>query len=215
MKKRYFFLGALAASLVWIAVLSTPLFIPKAVSRTLFSFLDVSGPPSRADFIMVPSGSLFYRLPFAADLLHRNLGDTLILTVTEPSAWRKQARQWAGVGEVTEGSMVLRLLRTHNVSDTQVVFLGESRSTWQDARLFCDFLAAHPTATAMAVSDGYHLRRLRLSVSRTDPNAAQRVSYVSSSSFDDMLTRDTESSDSYQQIFKEWIKLIFYTLGRA
>ncbi|OGH61017.1 MAG: hypothetical protein A3G34_17000 [Candidatus Lindowbacteria bacterium RIFCSPLOWO2_12_FULL_62_27] len=212
--RKGFVYGFLAACLVWTAILVTPLVMPKAVSRTIFSFLDVSQEPRRVDYLLVPSGSLFYRLPFAVGLMDRRLGDTLVLTVTEPPRWRREMRDIAGE-DLTEGSLVLKLLRSHGVSETQVVFLGQSRSTWQDARLFSDFLAARPAATALAVSDGYHLRRIRLSMARTNAAAEQRVLYIASSTFDDLLRRDNESSDAYQQVFKESIKLIFYALGRA
>lgn len=214
-KKRGFAYGFLSCAIIWASTLLVPLFMPRAVSRTLFSLLDISTPPARADYLFVPSGSLFYRLPFAIDLLNQHLGDTLVLTVTEPTRWRREIRNYADE-DLTEGSLVFKLLRSRGVTgDTQVVFLGESRSTWQDAKLFSEFLSKHPGATAIAVSDGYHLRRIRLAVTRTDPNVALRTSYAASSTFDDLLHRDTEHSDAYQQVFKEWIKLIFYAVGRA
>lgn len=212
--KRGFFLGALTASLIWVVVLSMPFMVPQQLSRTMFSLLDVSVPPSRADYIFVPSGSLYYRMPFAIGLMNRHLADTMVLTVTEPSRWRREVRNITDA-DVTEGSLVLRLLRTHGVDESQVIFLGESRSTWQDARLFSEFMGKHPGATAMVVSDGYHMRRLRLSFGRTNEQVAARITCVSSSNFDDLLSRDTEYSDVYQLIFKEWFKLVFYVLGRA
>jgi len=213
--KRGFAYGFLSCAVIWISTLLVPLFMPKAVSRTLFSFLDISTPPKKADYLFVPSGSLFYRLPFAIDLLNQHLGDTLVLTVTEPARWRREIRNDSDE-DLTEGSLVFKLLRSRGITgDTQVLFLGESRSTWQDARLFSDFLSKHPHATAIAVSDGYHLRRIRLSVNRTNSKVGDRTSYAASSTFDDLLHRDTEYSDAYQQVFKEWIKLIFYAVGRA
>ncbi len=212
--KKGFIIGFVTASLLWAVVFLLPILVPQAVSRALFSFLDISAPVQRVDYLLVPSGSLFYRLPYAMGLLDEHLADTIVLTVTEPSKWRKDTRKYFDE-DLTEGSLVLRLLRAHGVGDTQVLFLGQSRSTWQDARLFTRFMKEHPAARASAVSDGYHLRRFRLSITRSDESAAPRISYVASSTFDDLLRRDTEYSDAYQLIFKEWIKLIFYALGRA
>jgi uncharacterized SAM-binding protein YcdF (DUF218 family) len=212
--KRGFIIGFAAATATWIAIILLPILMPQTVSRTLFSFLDVSEPPRRVDYLLVPSGSLFYRLPFAVGLLNQRMADTIVLTVTEPPKWRKEAKKYSD-DDFTEGSLVLRLLRSHGICDTQVVFLGQSRSTWQDARLFTHFMSAHPAAAAAAVSDGYHLRRLRLSFDRSDEPGAKHVFYIASSTFDDLLRRDTEYSDAYQQVFKEWIKLAFYYLGRA
>ena len=213
--KREFWFGFFAACLIWIFALTVPLlFVPQPLSRALFSLLDVSSPPARADYVLVPSGNLFYRLPHAIALLHHHLGDTLLLTVTEPARWRRDAQNFTEES-VTESSLVIRLLRMNGIGDTQVIFLGESRSTWQDARLFSDFLADRPAANATVVSDGFHLRRIRLSFTRTNPAVAARVSYAASSSFDDLLRRDVEVSDTYQMIFKECIKFVFYFIGRA
>lgn len=212
--RRGFLCGFAVSSILWIALLATPIVMPQAVSRTLYSFLDISTPPRRADYLFVPAGSLFYRLPFAVNLLHQRLGDTLVLTVTEPSKWRREIRNYADE-DMTEGSLVLKLLRSHGVGDTQVIFLGETRSTLQEAGLLTEFLSKRPASTATAVSDGYHLRRIRLSLTRSNPEVSRTVSYTASSTFDDLLQRDVEISDVYQQIFKEWIKLIFYAIGNT
>jgi len=207
-------MGVIAASGFWLIIFSLPILIPDRVSRAIFSYLDISNPPRPADYLLVPSGNLFHRLPAAITLLSEHFGDTLILTVTEPSRWRKEARQYTDE-DITEGPMVLRLLRSRGVGDTQVIFLGESRSTWQDAEMFSEFLSRRPTARALAISDGYHLRRLRFSIHRVDPMVSGRIGFVSSSSYADFAKRGGEPSDLYQVIFKEWIKLVFYALGRA
>lgn len=212
--KRGFVYGVICSSLVWGAVLLLPILIPESVARALHSYLDISTPPERADYILVPSGSMFYRLPFAVNLLHQRLGDTLVLTVTEPSQWKREAKKSYGV-DLTEGSTVLQLLRAEGVGETEVIFLGQSRSTRQDVKLFAEFLAKHPGGAAAALSDGCHLRRLRLAFEHTTPAPGRKISYVASSNFEDLLSRGTEPSDVYQFIFKEWIKYIFYTIGRA
>ncbi|MBI4179368.1 YdcF family protein [bacterium] len=214
--KRGFWYGAVAASLLWLAAILAPISAPRTVGRAIHAFLDISDGklPEHSDFILVPSGSMLYRLPFAIRLLRENRGDTLVLTVTEPPNWR-QSQETGENSEIPELSTVQQVLLATGVGDSEVVFLGKSRSTREDVKLFTDFLDSRPGWTAVVVSDGCHLRRLRMVFDNVRPGPAAGISYAASTKFDDLLDRSTEPSDVYQFVFKELIKYLFYVTGRA
>ncbi len=146
--------------LLWLllAVVSYVAAVYRGILRQ--SYLDEARP---ADAIVVfgaaeyagrPSPVYKARLDHAAQLYHRGLAPLVITT------------GGAGDSRFNEGIVGREYLKTLGIPDTQLIAETQSSDTAQSARRVATILRANSITTCLAVSDGYHLYRIKKMLGR-------------------------------------------------
>lgn len=132
-------------------------------------WLDVGGPPVRADYALVAGGDVQSR-PFAAALLYK-YGYVKKILLTRPLRHAGSAKAAPEFDDLARA-----ILEHEGVPDDDVELLaGEVASTMDEAQLLASRLAGEPQATCLVVTSDYHTRRALWSCRRAQPNGAERL----------------------------------------
>lgn len=196
-------IGCGAASVLLVAalfLLTQPPFL-----RSVARFLDVSGPPRRADYAMVLGGGIETR-PFAAAALLRH-GWVRRILISELPLW--EDRDDAILPP--EHDVTRRILTILGVPDDAVVLLrGDHASTFDEIVSLRDFLRDHPEATVLVVTDALHTRRTAWSVRRVLGPDAERVGFISAAGDGFDPNRWWAYPEGFYFVLSEYLKLVFY-----
>lgn len=107
-----------------------------------------------AEYVGHPSPVYRARLDHAAQLYHRGLAD-LVITTGGP-----------GDSRFNEGVVGRDYLKTLGVPDSQLIAETQSSDTAQSARRVATIMRANGLKTCLAVSDAYHLFRIKKMLGR-------------------------------------------------
>lgn len=107
-----------------------------------------------AEYVGHPSPVYRARLDHAAQLYHRGLAD-LVITTGGP-----------GDSRFNEGVVGRDYLKTLGVPDSQLIAETQSSDTAQSARRVATIMRANGLKTCLAVSDAYHLFRIKKMMGR-------------------------------------------------
>lgn len=107
-----------------------------------------------AEYVGHPSPVYRARLDHAAQLYHRGLAD-LVITTGGP-----------GDSRFNEGVVGREYLKTLGVPDSQLIAETQSSDTAQSARRVATIMRANGLKTCLAVSDAYHLFRIKKMLGR-------------------------------------------------
>lgn len=107
-----------------------------------------------AEYVGHPSPVYRARLDHAAQLYHRGLAD-LVITTGGP-----------GDSRFNEGVVGREYLKTLGVPDSQLIAETQSSDTAQSARRVATIMRANGLKTCLAVSDAYHLFRIKKMMGR-------------------------------------------------
>ena len=192
---------AIAAVLILIAGLN-PYTLPWAAR-----WLDVGGPPQKADAVVLLNGGLNTRPFVAAALVHGGWAAKILLSTVA-----------AGASQVS-GAIPPFAEITSNVLDyggvprERVVLLdSHAETTFDEAQAVARYLAVHPAKRLMIVTDGPHTRRARWIFQRVLADRQVEIKIVSAPTeeFDDGNWWRSEAG--FQFILSEYFKLAFYGL---
>lgn len=109
-----------------------------------------------AEYVGRPSPVYKARLDHAAQLYHRGVAD-LVITTGGP-----------GDSRFNEGIVGREYLKTLGIPDSQLIAETQSSDTAQSARRVATILRANGLTSCVAVSDGYHLFRIKKMLGRED-----------------------------------------------
>lgn len=107
-----------------------------------------------AEYVGRPSPVYKARLDHAAQLYHRGVADLVITT------------GGAGDSKYNEGIVGREYLKTLGIPDSQLIAETQSSDTAQSARRVATILRANDLGSCVAVSDGYHLFRIKRMLGR-------------------------------------------------
>lgn len=177
------------------------------VLRSAARFLDVSGPPHRADYAMVLGGGIETR-PFAAAALMRHGWVRGILISELPLLEDEDEAILPAEHDLTR-----RVLTILGVPEDAVVLLrGDHASTFDEIVSLRNFLRDHPGATVLVVTDALHTRRTAWSVRRVLGPDAGRVGFVSAVGDGFDPDRWWVYPEGFYFVLSEYLKLAFYSL---
>jgi uncharacterized SAM-binding protein YcdF (DUF218 family) len=168
-------------------------------------FLDVSEPAWETDYVMVLGGDLNAR-PFAAAAFV-NAGLARRVLVSNPKAWGEDLDE----SIAPEQERARQVLVHQGVPPDAVILLDkECASTFDEACILADFLAAEPDSTVTVITSGYHTRRTRLIFRKKLGSHAGRVHFLGAPTdgFDENNWWHFESG--FQSYLNEYVKLAFY-----
>lgn len=175
------------------------------VLRSAARFLDVGGPPRRADYAMVLGGGIETR-PFAAAALMRHGWVRGILISELPILEDEDEAILPAEHDVTR-----RILTILGVPEDAVILLrGDHASTFDEIVSLRDFLRDHPAATVLVVTDALHTRRTAWSVRRVLGPDAGRVGFVSAVGDGFDPDRWWVYPEGFYFVLSEYLKLAFY-----
>ena len=119
-------------------------------------WLDVGGPPQKADAVVLLNGSLDTRPFVAAALVHGGWAPKILLNTVA-------AHPIQVSGAVPSFfDITLKVLDYGGVSPDRVVRLDSAaKTTFDEAKAVADYLAEHPLEKLMIVTEGPHTRRAR------------------------------------------------------
>ena len=190
-------LVAAALALLWAA--RAPLL--RAAAR----WLDVGGPPRRADYIMVLNGDEPTR-PFAAAALAR-------------AHWARRVliAEVAPTPDVIEGirpayhDINRQVLLKRGVPAAEIAILpGRAATTYDEAKALAAFLQDRPHARVLVVTSDYHTRRSRWAFARALADRAGQVSFVSAPTDEFDMARWWLDERGMATVAAEYLKLGFY-----
>ncbi len=145
-----------------------------AILRAMACWLDVGRQPHRADYVMVLSGGEETR-PFAgAALLRAGFADRALVARVAPLP-ADLAKVAAESSEINRRVLVARGVEPSRVT----VLPGAAKTTYDEATALKRFLDAHPFASVLVVTDGYHTRRSRWAFRHVLGEQASQVALVS------------------------------------
>ncbi len=173
----------------------------------LARWLDVGGPPQKADAVVMLNGSLNTRPFVAAALVHGGWAPKILLcTVADhPSE---------AIGAITPFfEITLKVLEYGGVPPSRVVRLDcGAESTFDEAKAVAGYLADHPLRRLMIVTDGPHTRRSRWIFQRllADRKVDIAVISVPADEFDNENWWRSEAGFLF--VASEYFKLFYYGL---
>lgn len=167
-----------------ISLLLVILFTGRAF-KNIGNWLSRSDTPKHADLIICLNGE--HRIAKAARLYHEAMADTVLLTVHKTA----------------------RILVNQGVPASAVHLLPGVRTTFEEALAARDYVSKHPAATALVVSDPYHMSRVRWSFEKTFRKTETRLVFVAS---DLSWPQHDWYHDPFvrYQVVSELSKIIFY-----
>lgn len=206
--------GRLRRRLKWLVLLLlaggilTIWLAPGWVLPPLARFLDVSQTPRPADYVLVLNGDPEARPFAAAALVRAGLAQEVLLTRQRLSMESASAQQGTMLSEL---ELTRRILQARGVKPDAVHILpGEISATADEARELASFLADHPEATVLVVTNAFHTRRARMVFRRKLGEDAERVSFVG-------VPREGITDDSWWRTahgcvvyLTEYPKLVYY-----
>jgi len=171
-------------------------------------WLDVGGPPQRADYVMVLPGDANVRPFVAAALVKAGLAGRVLVPKTETAP------------EVDDGiyppsdELIGRVLVRRGVAPEKIVILsGRSNSTCGDARVLAEFLESSPGARVSVVTNNYHTRRARWIFARVLKDRTGQVSFVSAPTEGFRPDNWWRVQEGFLAIVSEYLKLACFGAG--
>ena len=173
----------------------------------LARWLDVGGPPQKADAVVLLNGGYETRPFVAAALVHGGWAPKILLNTVaaHPSEVNDEVPRFF---EIT-----LKVLEYGGVSRDRVVRLDSAaKTTFDEAKAVSDYLAEHPAKKLMIVTDGPHTRRARWIFRRV--LADRPVEIVMFSAPPDRFDNENwwRSEDGFLFVVSEYFKLFYYGL---
>ncbi|MGA2255477.1 MAG: YdcF family protein [Thermoguttaceae bacterium] len=173
----------------------------------LARWLDVSGPPQKADAIVLLTGSVNTRPFTAAALVHGGWAPKIIFNSGFPHASEVK-------GEVPpESEIILKILVYGGVPPNCIVCLDSKvQTTFDEARAARDYLADHPVKKLLIVTDGPHTRRARWILNRLLADRPVEIVMVSSPMEEFGNDNWWRSEEGFLFVVSEYLKFIYYGL---
>ena len=167
-------------------------------------WLDVGGPPVKADYAFIAAGDTQAR-PYAAALLYR-YGYVREFLLTRPARHAGSALKIKEFDELAREN----LERAGVPSERIRVVSGDVDSTMDEAEVLAPMIRAEPNAQFIVVTSDYHTRRTRLALEYVVPEAKRRIHLFSSPTeiFDANNWWQTEAGPI--TYISEYLRLVFY-----
>jgi len=196
----------LSVGLLLVAVVLALLWAGRApLLRAAARWLDVGGPPRRADYIMVLNGDESTR-PFAAAALAKAHWARRVLiaeVVPTPAVIEGICPAYHDINR--------QVLLKRGVPAARIVILpGRAATTYDEAKALAAFLQDRPHARVLVVTSDYHTRRSRWAFARALGEWAGQVSFVSAPSDQFNMDRWWQDQWGLVAIASEYLKLAFY-----
>jgi uncharacterized SAM-binding protein YcdF (DUF218 family) len=173
----------------------------------LARWLDVGGPPQKADAVVLLNGSLNTRPLVAAALVHGGWAPRILLNTVAPHPNEISGALPSSL------EINLKILDYGGVARDRVVALDSAaRTTFDEAQAVANYLASHPLQKLMIVTDGPHTRRSRWIFQRL--LADRPVEILVYSGPTDEFDSDNwwRSEAGFLYVVSEYLKLFFYGL---
>ncbi|MGO9107807.1 MAG: YdcF family protein [Thermoguttaceae bacterium] len=173
----------------------------------LARWLDVGGPPQKADAVVLLNGGLNARPFVAAALVHGGWAPKLLLNTVaaHPSQLSGAVPPFFDIN--------LKVLEYGGVPRDRVVCLDSAaKTTFDEAKAVADYLADHPTKRLMIVTEGPHSLRARWIFQRVLSDRPVEIMMFSgpTEEFDNENWWQSEAGFLY--VVSEYFKLFFYCL---
>jgi len=173
----------------------------------LARWLDVGGPPQKADAVVLLNGGLNTRPFVAAALVHGGWAPQVLLSTVaaHPSQVSGAVPPFFDIS--------LKVLEYGGVPRDRVVRLDSAaKTTFDEAKAVADYLADHPAKRLMIVTEGPHSRRARWIFQRVLADRPVEILMISgpADEFDSENWWQTEAGFLY--VVSEYFKLFFYGL---
>lgn len=173
----------------------------------LARWLDVGGPPQKADAVVLLGGDANTRPFVAAALVHGGWAPKIILntTVDHPNE---------ASGEVPRAFDINRkVLEYGGVPPERIVRLETAAATtFDEASAVARYLADHPAKNLLVVTEGPHTRRSRWIVQRVLADQPVEIAMVSAPSDEFDSENWWRSEDGFLFVVSEYFKFFYYGL---
>ncbi len=170
-------------------------------------WLDVGGPPQKADAVVLLNGGMNTRPVVAAALVHGGWAPKILLNTVaaHPSEISGAVPPYYQIA--------LKVLDYGGVSRDHVVLLDSAAATtFDEAKAVADYLAAHPAKRLMIVTEGPHSRRARWIFQRTLAGRPVEIEMVSAPT-DEFDSEDWwRCEEGFLFVVSEYFKLFYYGL---
>ena len=171
----------------------------------LARWLDVGGPPQKADAVVLLNGGFNTRPFVAAALVHGGWAPKILVSTV--AAYPSQIS-----GAVPPSyKIVLSVLDYGGISSDRVVVLEKAATTtFDEATAVADYLAGHPIKRLLIVTDAPHTRRARWIFRRVLADPRVEIAMVSSPTdgFDSGNWWRCEAGFLF--VMSEYFKLLYY-----
>ncbi|MGA2066061.1 MAG: YdcF family protein [Thermoguttaceae bacterium] len=192
----------LGACLLVAVVLARGRLLPAAAA-----WLDVGGPPERADAVLVLLGDPDTRAMTAAALVRGGWAPRVLLNTFAPTEQDQR-------GIVLPGHEIhRRMLLRCGVPAADIVLLDNRvHTTYDEVSGLADYLASRPDWRVLVVTDAPHTRRSRWVLRRILGDRASQTSLVSAAT--DKCRTDCwwQSETGFSFVLSEYLKLGFYAV---
>ena len=161
-------------AIVLVVTLSLIYFSRAWLLPPVATFLDISEPPMRVDYVLVLNGGPETRPFVAAAMVKAGLVKQVLLTTASPTA---DTDNWT---LPPEHEIASRVLRARGVPAAQIhVIPGKIASTYDEACALARFLKTNPAESVAIVTNDFHTRRTRSIFRQVIGDTSVRLSFVS------------------------------------
>ena len=170
-------------------------------------WLDVGGPPRKADAVVLLNGGYNTRPFVAAALVRGGWAPKVIFTTVAPHAAQT-------TGTLPPSSeVVFKLLDYGGVPRQRTVLLdANARTTFDEAKAVDGYLAEHPARRLLVVTEGPHTRRAAWIFHRVLTNRAVEIAMVSAPTDEFDAAAWWRNEAGFLFVVSEYFKLLFYAL---
>lgn len=157
----------------------------------LYTFLDVSQPPERSDFIIILGGRL-NRAETAIELFRQGYAPRLLVS-----------------GDVPMVADYLEVLDRASIPRSAVLTNDQATSTWDEAQQAFELLEREGAQSAIIVTDAVHTRRAKATYRALMPDPPLRLTFVAAV---EDFTRDNWwlDKEGVKFVSEEYSKLVYY-----
>ena len=170
-------------------------------------WLDVGGPPQKADAVVLLNGSLNTRPFVAAALVHGGWAPRILVnTVADhPSQASGAVPSFLEINR--------KVLEYGGVSQDRVVPLDSAaHTTFDEAKAVADYLADRPVKSLLIVTEGPHTRRARWIFRRVLADRPVEIAMISGPSDEFDNENWWRSEEGFLYVVSEYFKLFYYGL---
>lgn len=199
-KHRWLMLAGAAGVAIAVLYLARATVLP-----AVGDWLDVSGPPQKADAVLLLSGNANTRPFAAAALVNAGWAPRVFLVRTAPSPSVEQGivPPWHELNR--------QILLRGGVPEKDILILdGSARSTYDEAVAMAQFLESSPKIRLLVVTDGPHTRRARWIVSRLLGDHVEQLTMITSPSERWRSDGWWRNAEGFGFVVSEYLKLAFY-----
>ena len=141
-----------------------------SVLPAVAQWLDVGGPPRRADFVMVLDGDRKFRPQVAAALVKEGLADKVLVAIPGSDGDKCST---------DNGSMSAALVQCGVPACDIAILSKKVANTHDEALALAGFMQSRPSASVTVVTSGYHTRRAQWVFAEVLGKERDQVSFVS------------------------------------